>query len=207
MDGDRARSRRPTRSSPIAATSPATRRGSHGTAATLRRPSTVPTLDAFVGERRGGGGAASSVARQLAAIRMLHRFLAEEGVRADDPTADIEGVRVPAGIPKPLTRGRGRRAARRAPSANDPVALRDRALLELLYATGARISEACGLSLGDFDSRRAARAAVRQGLQGAHRAVRAVRRRRRSPTGSARRVGRTSSRRGGHDAATPRRCS
>src|SRR5215218_10125087 len=59
-------------------------------------------VDSFVGERRGGCAPASA-ARQLAAIRMLHRFLAEEGVRSDDPTADVEGVRVPSGIPKPLT--------------------------------------------------------------------------------------------------------
>ena len=107
-------------------------------------------LDAFVSERRAAGGAASSVARQVAAIRMLHRFLAEEGVRRDDPTADIEGIRVPAGIPHPLSEDEVG-ALLAAPAVNDPVGLRDRALLEFLYATGARISEACGLSLGDFD--------------------------------------------------------
>jgi integrase/recombinase XerD len=107
-------------------------------------------LDAFVSQRRAAGGAPSSVARQVAAIRMLHRFLAEEGLRRDDPTADIEGVRVPAGIPHPLSEDEVATLLA-APAANDPVGLRDRALLEFLYATGARISEACGLSLGDFD--------------------------------------------------------
>ena len=107
-------------------------------------------LDTFVAERRAAGGAASSVARQVAAIRMLHRFLAEEGTRRDDPSVDIEGIRVPAGIPHPLSEDEVT-ALLAAPSTNDPVGLRDRALLEFLYATGARISEACGLSLGDFD--------------------------------------------------------
>ena len=109
-----------------------------------------PALDAFVSARRGAGGAASSVARQVAAIRMLHRFLAEEGMRGDDPTADIEGIRVPAGIPHPLTEEEVA-ALLAAPITTEPAGLRDRALLEFLYATGARISEACGLSLGDFD--------------------------------------------------------
>jgi len=57
----------------------------------------------FVGARRGSGAASSSIARQLAAIRMLHRHLAIEGERPDDPAAELEGVRVPSGIPKPLT--------------------------------------------------------------------------------------------------------
>jgi integrase/recombinase XerD len=121
----------------------------------VRRDATLLTvdraaLDAFVSERRAAGGAASSVARQVAAIRMLHRFLAEEGVRRDDPTADIEGIRVPAGIPHPLSEDEVG-ALLSAPTVNEPAGLRDRALLEFLYATGARISEACGLSLGDFD--------------------------------------------------------
>jgi integrase/recombinase XerD len=107
-------------------------------------------LDSFISERRVAGGAPSSVARQIAAIRMLHRFLAEEGIRPDDPTADVEGIRVPAGIPHPLSESEVATLLA-APATNEPVGLRDRALLEFLYATGARISEACGLSLGDFD--------------------------------------------------------
>ncbi len=107
-------------------------------------------LDQFVQARRASGAAPSSVARQLAAIRMLHRFMAEEGVRQDDPSADVEGVRVPAGIPHPLSETEIN-ALLSAVVATDPASLRDRALLEFLYATGARISEACDLSLGDLD--------------------------------------------------------
>lgn len=107
-------------------------------------------LDAFVGARRAGGAASSSVARQLAAIRMLHRFMVEEGLRADDPTADVAGVRVPAGIPHPLSEAEVGQLLN-AVVGGDPTSLRDLALLEFLYATGARISEACGLSLGDLD--------------------------------------------------------
>ena len=107
-------------------------------------------LDQFVQARRAGGSAPSSVARQLAALRMLHRFMAEEAVRPDDPSADVEGVRVPVGIPHPLSEAEVS-ALLSAVMATDPAALRDRALLEFLYATGARISEACDLSLGDLD--------------------------------------------------------
>jgi integrase/recombinase XerD len=88
------------------------------------------------------------VARQLAAIRMLNRFLAEEGIRSDDPTGDLEGIRVPAGLPKPLAEDEVI-SLLDAVVGGDPVSLRDRALLELLYATGARISEVVGLSVGD----------------------------------------------------------
>ena len=107
-------------------------------------------LDQFVQARRAAGSAPSSVARQLAAIRMLHRFMAEEGVRLDNPSADVEGVRVPAGIPRPLSEAEVE-ALLASVVATDPASSRDRALLEFLYATGARISEACDLSLGDLD--------------------------------------------------------
>ncbi len=118
----------------------------HGSLLTVERAQ----LDQFVQGRRASGAASSSVARQLAAIRMLHRFMAEEGVREDNPSADVEGVRVPAGIPHPLSEAEIE-ALLAAVVATDPASVRDRALLEFLYATGARISEACGLSLGDLD--------------------------------------------------------
>ena len=96
------------------------------------------------------GEATSSTARRLAAIRMFHGFLAAEAARSDDPSRALEGVKVPRGIPKPLTEDETVRllGAVTGDAASD---LRDRALLELLYATGARISEACGVNLDDLD--------------------------------------------------------
>lgn len=114
--------------------------------------STVTTeqLVDFVTARGAAGMAPRSVARQLAALRMLHRFLVTEGQRTDDPTAELEGVKVPSGLPKPLSETEVE-ALLDAVIGTDPAARRDRALLELLYGTGARVSEACGLSMGDID--------------------------------------------------------
>lgn len=109
----------------------------------------APDLDRFVSDRRSHM-APASLARQMTSIRNFHRFLVAEGTRRDDPTADLDGVRVPAGLPKPLSEVDVERLIS-AVVGDDPIARRDRALLEVLYATGARISEACGLSLGDLD--------------------------------------------------------
>ncbi len=115
-------------------------------------PLTVQSADLieYVSERKASGAATSSVARQLAAIRMAHRHLAVEHQRADDPTIDLEGVRVPSGIPKPLSEDQVNRLLAEA-AGTTPQYRRDLALLELLYATGARISEVVGLSMGDID--------------------------------------------------------
>jgi integrase/recombinase XerD len=119
------------------------------------RHSTVLDVDheqlvAFVGHRRSSGAATSSIARQIAAIRMLHRYLSIEEERRDDPAADLEGVRVPSGIPKPLTEAQVL-SLLDAVVVTQPIHRRDVALIELLYATGARISEAVGLSIGALD--------------------------------------------------------
>ncbi len=107
-------------------------------------------LTDFVADRRTSRAASSSIARQIAAIRMLQRYLATEQLRPDDPTARLDGVRVPSGIPKPLSESQVT-SLLDAVAGTDPLARRDRALLELLYATGARISEIVGLSMGDID--------------------------------------------------------
>lgn len=107
-------------------------------------------LTQLVAERRATDAATSSIARQIAAIRMLHRYLAVEQYRTDDPAARLDGVRVPSGLPKPLTEAQIV-SLLDAVIGNEPVHRRDRALLELAYATGARVSELVGLSVGDFD--------------------------------------------------------
>jgi integrase/recombinase XerD len=80
----------------------------------------------------------------------LHRHMVTEQVRPDDPTTRIDGVKTPAGIPRPLNEAQVT-SLLDAVTGNDPLARRDRALLELLYATGARVAEVVGLSIGDLD--------------------------------------------------------
>jgi integrase/recombinase XerD len=114
---------------------------------------TTDDLVAWIGAQRADGSAASSVARRLAAVRSLHRYLVTERHRPDDPTARLDGVRTPSGIPKPLTESQVT-SLLDAVTGEDPLARRDRALLELMYATGARVAEVVGLSIGDLDFER-----------------------------------------------------
>lgn len=110
----------------------------------------VGDIEAFLAQRLKSGAAKSSLARQFAAMRMLHRFMVEEELRRDDPAALAEGVSKPAGIPKPLSEDEiGRVLA--SVVGDEPQNLRDRAILEFLYATGARVSEVCGMNLADLD--------------------------------------------------------
>lgn len=107
-------------------------------------------VEAFVRSLQASGEAVASTARRLAAVRMLQSYLVAENIRPDNPSARIEGVRVPAGVPKPLSLSEVE-SLLSSVRGEDSLALRDRALLEFLYATGARISEACDVNLDDFD--------------------------------------------------------
>lgn len=104
----------------------------------------------FIATREQSDAAASSIARNIAAIRMFHRFLVTEAIRSDDPTSGLDGVKVPSGIPKPLDEETVIRLIESC-SAGDPLSRRDRALLEMMYGTGARVSEIVGLSTSDID--------------------------------------------------------
>ena len=107
-------------------------------------------IEKYVGQLRANERAPKSIARQFAAIRMFHRFMLDEGLRTDNPTAFIDGVKVPSGIPKALSEEEVELLLN-AVTGVDSLAVRDRALLEFLYATGARVSEACGLSMSDVE--------------------------------------------------------
>ncbi|MFC8503735.1 site-specific tyrosine recombinase XerD [Pedococcus sp. NPDC057267] len=96
--------------------------------------------------------AASSAARTLVAVRGFHRFLALEGDVATDPTAAVSPPTPPARLPKAITVEEVERLLAAAGVGDTPVALRDRALLEVLYGAGARISEAVGLDVDDIDT-------------------------------------------------------
>jgi integrase/recombinase XerD len=111
-------------------------------------PSTGEVERYLEGLRAGGLGPAA-VARATTALRGLFRFLVDEGVGTVDPTAEVRSPKLPRRLPKALAEQEVL-ALLAAAGGPEPIDLRDRALLELLYATGARISEAVGLSLGDL---------------------------------------------------------
>lgn len=106
------------------------------------------TLTDWVSSLRGSGKAPSSAKRATVVVTSMYRFLVDEGMMAHDPTALTETPRVPASLPKALSEDDVTRLLD-AVVGEDVVALRDRAMLEVLYAGGLRISELVGLSLGD----------------------------------------------------------
>ncbi len=111
---------------------------------------TEEQLGDYVAHLRASGKAPASVARALVAVRSLHRFLLDEGYRDRDPAAGLEQPRVPKGLPKPLSEAQVT-ALIDAVVGDDALARRDRAILEVLYGTGLRISELVGISLADLD--------------------------------------------------------
>lgn len=102
----------------------------------------------YIGHLRAAGMAPATVARAMVAVRSLHKFLLQEGVAEGDPSADLKPPPVPAGLPKALSEQEVA-SLLGAVTGESPVARRDRAVLELLYGTGMRISELTGLSLPD----------------------------------------------------------
>lgn len=107
------------------------------------------TVVRYLGSRRAAGLSPRSIARSASALRGFFRFLAAEGVVAADPAADLENPRRWATLPKILS---GEEVARllAAPDPSTPKGLRDRAMLELLYACGVRVSELTGLRVADL---------------------------------------------------------
>jgi len=106
-------------------------------------------IEGYMGHLRAEGKSPATLARSLSALRGLHRFLLDEELAGVDPSAEIDGRRIPRRLPKALSEEQVTKLIA-ASNGDDARSLRDRALLELLYGTGARISEAVGLDLADL---------------------------------------------------------
>jgi len=104
----------------------------------------------FITEMRKRDLADSTIARKIASVRGLHRFLVVEEMRYDDPTRLIDSPRRPDPFPKALSVDEAI-ALVEAPGSANAAARRDSALLEFLYGTGARVSETVGVDLGHID--------------------------------------------------------
>ena len=98
----------------------------------------------FIAARVEAGAKPRSTARQLSSFRRFFRYIMREGLRDSDPTADIEMPRIGRSLPKTLTEEEVD-ALLQAPNTDEPLGHRDRAMLELLYATGLRVSELINL--------------------------------------------------------------
>lgn len=114
------------------------------------REPTEELIGGFVASLRDLQLADSTVARKIATIHGLHRFLVIEGLRDNDPSGLIESPRRPDAFPKALTVDEVT-ALVEAPPDNTVQGRRDSAVLEFLYATGARVSEAVGVDLAHLD--------------------------------------------------------
>ncbi len=104
----------------------------------------------FLGALYRRGLSARSVARQVVSLRNFFRFLLKEGRVSNDPTADIAAPKLDHSLPKHLT-AQEVDALLEQPDPSVPAGLRDKAMLELLYATGMRVSELVNLHCGDFE--------------------------------------------------------
>ena len=124
----------------------------------------------YLGAERQPPLATSSIARVLSAVRGLHRFLAEEGVVETDVSRELRPPKLPMRLPKAIP-VEDVEALLAAVGGEELHELRDTALLELLYATGARVSEAVSLNVDDLVDEEVVRL-LRQGRQAAHRAAR-----------------------------------
>jgi len=107
-------------------------------------------ISEFVAGETARGLAPSTIARRIAAVRGLHRFAVAEGLAESDPARLVESPRRPRPLPKALTIEQITRLLD-APNETTPLGRRDRALLEVAYATGARVTELVGLDDEDLD--------------------------------------------------------
>ena len=104
----------------------------------------------YLGEMDRAGYSRRTIARRLSAVRSLFAYLVAEGLVASDPSSVLATPRIPSRLPNVIADD-ALKMLLEAPDVSTPTGLRDRAVLELLYATGARVSEVVGLRVSDLD--------------------------------------------------------
>lgn len=108
------------------------------------------TVRAFMAARRKAGTSSRSLARQMSALRMFHRYLERQGLIESRAFLAVSSPKIPHSVPKPLTIEKALAVVSDQPFADlDWIAARDIAVLTLLYGAGLRISEALGLTVSD----------------------------------------------------------
>jgi integrase/recombinase XerC len=113
-------------------------------------PSSPTLIRAFVAEAAATAGP-TSLGRKLSTLRTLYRFLVREGLAADNPARAVASPRRPKRLPTVLPEEEVAALVEAPAGEGAPLALRDRAFLELLYASGLRVSELTGLDVEDVD--------------------------------------------------------
>ena len=106
----------------------------------------------YLAARVQAGAKPRSTARLLSSLRRFYRFQVREGRLSEDPTALVESPKLGRPLPKALSESEVE-ALLQAPEENDPLGLRDRTMLELIYATGLRVSELVGMTLDQLNLR------------------------------------------------------
>jgi len=109
-----------------------------------------PDILDYISWRVEGGAKPRSTARQLSSFRRFFRYLLREGVISDDPTAQIAMPKIGRALPQSLTEEEVD-ALLGAPNVSESLGHRDRAMLELLYATGVRVSELINLKMSQVN--------------------------------------------------------
>ncbi len=114
----------------------------------------LPLLRSWLAEHTRRGAARSSIARQVSSARTFCAWAVREGVMDVDPAQRLQAPKAHRTLPHVLAPEEAKAAVGDPPDPTDPIALRDRLIVELLYSSGIRVGELCGLDLADVDADR-----------------------------------------------------
>jgi integrase/recombinase XerD len=110
------------------------------------------SMMSYLLDLKGRGYAATTIARKVAAIKSFFGFMVADGMMKYNPTEGVGSTKVGKSLPKPISIAQVHRLLEQPAKLSTPEAKRDKAMLELLYATGMRVSELVSLNLADLDT-------------------------------------------------------